>query len=168
VLVAIAVAGVHDQKAIRDPEAHNRWAYPIKLPNGVPIDYVGAVGVIAAHQRPGDGIVYQVGDQDRYQIDTSVDYYLRGKAPRPVFQTKTQAQADNLQPDLCADPARCLQGTPRIWVVFVNRLPDGTYKDPFTAIPAKEAAVLRAAGYQTQDLYREDGITVALLTARKQ
>jgi mannosyltransferase len=167
-VVIVGVGGIHDQQAIRQPEAHNRWAYPLVVPNGLPADYQGAAAVIAAHQRPGDGIVFQVSDQNHYQVDTAVAYYLSGKPmPRPVFQAKTPAQAATLQPVECADPARCLAlaGTPRLWVVYVNHLVAGSYLDPFSAIPADEAAVLRAARYQVQARYEEDGITVALLVA---
>ncbi len=165
-VVVIGLLGIHDQSAIRQLEAHNAWAYPIQEANGQPVDYPEAAAVIAARERPGDGIVFQVGDQNHYQVDTSIAYYLRGKPmPRPVFQARTPAQAGSLQPAECSDPARCLAGTPRLWVVYVNRLPQGTYRSPFAAIPADEAAVLRAAGYQTQDLYRETGITVALLVS---
>ena len=165
-IVLVGLLGVHDQWAIRQVEAHNLWAYPAVMPNGQPVDYPAAAAVIAAKQRPGDGIVFQVADHNHYQVDTSVAYYLRGKPqPKPVFQVKTQAQAGRLQPGLCAEPPSCLSGTPRLWVVYVNQLPQGTYRDPFAAIPEDEAAVLRQAGYRTQALYKEDGITVALLVA---
>lgn len=165
VLVAVVgLLGIGDQRAIRTVEAHNVWAYPLVPPNGVPIDYTGAAGVIAADERPGDGIVYQVSDENRYEIDMAIAYYLRGKpAPRPVFQVGTPVRADSLKPVETADPRRALAGFPRLWVVFVNRLPEGTYTDPFKAIPEDEAAALRAAGYTTRSLYKKAGITVALL-----
>jgi mannosyltransferase len=165
-VAAVGLLGVHDQWAIRQYLAHDAWAYPSVVPNGQQVDYVAAAAVIAAKQRPGDGIVFQVNDFNHYQVDTSVAYFLRGKPqPKPVFQAKTQAQAGRLQPGLCDQPASCLSGTPRLWVVYVNWLPQGTYRDPFAAIPADEAAVLRQAGYRTQAQYKENGITVALLVA---
>lgn len=165
-VVVVGLLGIRDQSAIRQLEAHNAWAYPVQEANGQPVDYPAAAAVIAARERPGDGIVFQVGDDNHYEVDASIAYYLRGKPmPRPVFQAKTPAQAGSLQPVECSDPARCLAGTPRLWVVYVNRLPQGTYRSPFAAIPADEAAVLRAARYRTQALYREAGITVALLVS---
>jgi mannosyltransferase len=165
-VAAVALAGLADQRAIRDPEAHNRWAYPLVVSNGEPVDYAGAANVLAQHQQPGDGIVYQVSDDNHYQVNMSVAYYLRGKPmPRPVFQSKTPAQADSLQPVECAKPANCLTGTPRLWVVYVNHLVSGNVRDPFAAIPPDEAAALKADGYQTRELFAKDGITVALLTA---
>jgi len=166
-VVAVGLLGVHDQRAIRQPQAHNRWAYPLAEANGEPVDYQGAAEVIAAHERRGDGIVYQVSDHNHYQVDTSVAYYLRGKAkPTPVFQAKTQAQAGTLQPVECDGPARCLAGTHRLWVVYVNHLVLGSYLDPFLAMPPAEAAVLRERGYHVRALYKEDGITVALMARR--
>ena len=165
-VLAVGLLGIHDQWAIRQYQAHDAWAYPRMVPNGQTVDYPAAAAVIAANQRPGDGIVFQVNDHNHYQVDSSVAYYLRGKPqPKPVFQAKTQAQAARLQPGLCARPASCLSGTPRLWVVYVNWLPQGTYRDPFAAIPADEATVLRQAGYRIQALYKETGITVALLVA---
>jgi mannosyltransferase len=94
-------------------------------------------------------------------VDTSIAYYLRGKPiPPPVFQSQTQIQANSLQPAECVDPSVCISGTPRIWVVFVNHLAS----DPFSALPYAEASLLETLGYQTQSLYQENGMTVALLS----
>jgi mannosyltransferase len=165
-VVAVAALGVHDQSDIREPLAHNLWAFPVTMANGEPVDYRGAAAVIAANQRPGDGIVYQVDDQNHYEVDAAIGYYLRGgPAPKAVFQAETPAQANTLQPVECASPASCISGTPRIWLVYVDRLArDGS--NPFTSIPGNEESSLESRGYQTRTLYREDGITVALLTAR--
>ena len=102
--------------------------------------------MIAANQRPGDGIVYQVSDQNHYQVDTAIAYYLRGKPmPKAVFQAETPAQADDLQPVQCSDPSTCLTQSPgpRIWVVYVDRFALSAM-DPFSAIPADEAGYLRS------------------------
>ena len=60
--------------------------------------------------------------------------------------------------------APCITGTPRIWVVFVDHLAP----DPFSALPSTGPTVSRAylqiLGYQTQQTWQENGITVALLT----
>jgi mannosyltransferase len=161
VLVAVVGAlGVHDQLAIRQNEAHNRWAYPEMPSNGQPVDYQAAAAVIAANERPGDGIVYQVSDKNHYQVDTSLTYYLHSKLPTPIFQSQTQVQANNLQPNECQDPSACITGTPRIWVVFVDQLAT----DPFSALQWSQQAYLETFGYQTQRMWQENGITVALLT----
>jgi mannosyltransferase len=165
-VVAVAALGAHDQLDIRKPLAHNLWAFPVTMANGEPVDYRAAAAVIAANQRPGDGIAYQVDDQNHYEVDAAIGYYLRGRPmPKTVFQAETPAQADALQPVECANPSSCITGTPRIWLVYVDRLARNA-SNPFTAIPGNEVSYLESRGYQTQALYQEDGITVALLTVR--
>jgi mannosyltransferase len=161
VLVAlVGLAGVHDQLAIRQNEAHNLWAYPELPSNGTPVDYKGAAAVIAANERPGDAIAFQTSDENHYQVDTAMEYYLGSKLPTPVFQAQTQVQANSLQPIACQDPSVCITGTPRIWVVFVDHLA----ADPFSALPWSENGWLQVKGYQTQQIWDENGISVALLT----
>ena len=162
VLVAVVgLIGIHDQVAIRQSEAHNNWAYPVAESNGQPVDYQAAAAVVAANERPGDGIVYQVSDENHYQVDTSIAYYLRGKTiPTPVFQAQSQVQANNLQPLECLDPTSCITGTPRLWVVYVDHLAP----DPFSALTSAQAGYLQVHGYQIQQQWQENGITVALLT----
>jgi mannosyltransferase len=167
VLVAVVgLVGIHDQLAIRQNEAHNLWAYPELPSNGTPVDYQAAAAVIAANERPGDAIAYETGDQNHYQVDTAMAYYLRGKLPTPVFQAQTQVQANSLQPNECQDPSQCITGTPRLWVVYVDHLAP----DPFSALPTtgpyneSEGGYLQTLGYQVQTTWQENGITVALLT----
>jgi mannosyltransferase len=159
-VVVVGVIGIHDQFAIRQNEAHNQWAYPELPSNGLPVDYQAAAAVIAANERPGDGIVYQTSDLNHYQVDTAMAYYLRGKLPMAVFQAASQVQANNLQPTECQDPSVCLTGTPRLWVVFVDHLAP----DPFSALQWSQESLLQTLGYQTQQTWQENGITVALLT----
>ena len=162
VLVAVAgLAGIHDQLAVRQNEAHNLWAYPEMPSNGQPVDYQAAAAVLEANQRPGDVIAYEVDDSNHYQVDTSVAYYLRGKTiPPPVFQAQTQVQANSLQPTECVDPSVCISGTPRIWVIYVSHLDT----DPFSALPWPEQSLVETLGYQIVTQYYENGITVALLS----
>ena len=167
VLVAVVgLVGIHDQLAIRQNEAHNLWAYPELPSNGTPVDYKAAAAVIAANERPGDAIAFQTGDENHYQVDTAMAYYLRGKLPRPIFQAQTQVQTNSLQPAECPDLAPCLPGTPRIWVVYVDHLAP----DPFSALPStgpynvSEGDYLTILGYQAKSTWQENGITVALLT----
>jgi mannosyltransferase len=159
-VVLVGLAGLHDQLQLRQNEAHNLWAYPELPSNGQPVDYQAASAVLRAHARPGDRIVYQVSDLNHYQVDTSVAYYLRDSAPKPVFQALTQVQTNSLQPAECEDPAACITGTPRVWVVFVNHLAP----DPFSALTYSQGAFLQLLGYQVKTLYQENGTTVALLT----
>lgn len=180
-VAAIAALGVHDQWAIRQPEAHNRWAYPLSVPNGEPIDYPYAAQVIEAHERPGDGIMYQTSDLNRFEVDAAIAYYTRGKTlPRPVFQLRTPAEANLLSPVDCQPNPQDFPGIvvnvasqscstyladagyPRMWMVYVNHLAPNPL-DPFSAMLPPEAAALNAADYKVQTLYQGDGITVALL-----
>ena len=111
VLVAlVGLVGIHDQLAIRQNEAHNLWAYPEMPSNGTPVDYKAAAAVIAANERPGDAIAFQTSDENHYQVDTAMEYYLGSKLPTPVFQAQTQVQANSLQPIECVDPSRLHNG----------------------------------------------------------
>ncbi|MCW2897108.1 MAG: hypothetical protein JWO75_6597 [Actinomycetia bacterium] len=159
-VVLVGLVSIHDQLSVRQNEAHNLWAYPEMPSNGLPADYQAAAAVVKANARPGDGIVYQVSDLNHYQVDTSIAYYLGKSAPTPVFQAQTQVQANSLQPVECIDPSACITGTPRLWVVFVDHLAP----DPFSALPLNEEYLLQTMGYQTQTMWQENGITVALLT----
>ena len=52
-------------------------------------------------------------DQNHYQVDAAIAYYLRGRPmPKAVFQAETPAQADDLQPVECGDPSTCLTEHP--------------------------------------------------------
>ena len=165
-IAAVGLIGLHDQLAIRDNEAHNLWAYPEMPSNGQPADYQAAAAVVAANERPGDGIVYQTSDENHYQVDTAMKYYLRGKLPMAVFQAQTQVETNSLQPADCQDPSPCIKGTPRLWVVFVDHLAP----DPFTALPTvgpdneSVGGYLQILGYQVKSEWQENGVTVALLT----
>jgi mannosyltransferase len=170
-VAAVGLVGIHDQMAIRENEAHNLWAYPEMPSNGQPVDYQGAAAYIAANARPGDNIVFQTSDLNHYQVDTAMEYYLRGKLPLPVFQSQTQVEANSLSPNSFVDPSVVIKGTPRIWIVFVDHLAP----DPFSALPpaagangsgdnVSEEDVLKVYGYQVQSTWQQNGITVALLT----
>jgi mannosyltransferase len=159
-VVLVGLVGVHDQLAVRENEAHNLWAYPTLPSNGTPVDYQAAARVLQAHLRPGDKIAYQVSDQNHYQVDTSIAYYLGQSRPETVFQAFTQVSSNSLQPTECVDPSQCITGTPRIWVVYVDHLAP----DPFDALYYYQSSLLYTLGYQTQAEYQENGITVALLS----
>ncbi len=157
----VGLAGIHDQLALRQNEAHNLWAYPEMPSNGQPVDYQAAAAVLEANWRPGDVIAYEVDDSNHYQVDTSVAYYLRGKpVPPTVFQAQTQVQANSLQPTECIDPSVCISGTPRIWVIYVPHLDP----DPISALPGAEGGIVETLGYQVMTQYQLNGITVALLS----
>jgi mannosyltransferase len=160
-VAVVGLAGIHDQLAVRQNQAHNLWAYPEMPPNGQPVDYQAAAAVLEANWRPGDVVAYEVDDSNHYQVDTSVAYYLHGKpVPPTVFQAQTQVQANSLQPTECIDPSVCIKGTPRIWVIYVPHL----QPDPFSALQGADEGLVETLGYQIVTQYQENGITVALLS----
>ena len=167
VLVALPLAaGATAQAAVREPLAHNWSTYP--APSGdIPVDYAQAANIIAAHEQPGDGMAFQVSDDDRWQANDGVLYYLGDRpAPRTVFQAQTAQQAGLLTPVDCARPAACLYGTRRIWVVYINHLVrHGLGGTPFQALPPAVTATLHAGGYQVTQTYEAAGITVSLLVS---
>jgi mannosyltransferase len=160
-VVLVGLAGVHDQLAIRHNLAHNLWAYPSQPPNGTAVDYQAAARIVEERAKPGDVIAYQLSDLNHYQVDTSLNYYLKGMKdrPAPVFQAQSQIESESLQPVQCVDPSACISGTPRIWVVYVTHLAG----DPFSALPGNEEALLQVLGYYAVTQWQENGITVALL-----
>lgn len=165
VLVALPVAaGATAQVAVREPQAHNWWTYP--APSGdIPLGYAQAADIIAAHEQAHDGIAFQISDDNRWEVDKGVMYYLGDRpAPRTVFEAKTEEQAGLLTPVECADPADCLYGTHRVWVVYINHLVQhGLGGTPFQALPPAATAALHAGGYRVRQTYNADGIIVSLL-----
>jgi mannosyltransferase len=168
--VAVAgLAGATAQFAIRQPQAHNWWTYP--APSGdIPVGYAEAADILAVRERPGDGVAYQVSDGDRWQVDTSVSYYLRHRrAPRTVFQELSAERAGLLSPVECAHPSKCLFGARRVWVVYIQHLVrGGRGGTPFQALLPAQTAVLHAAGYTVRRAYSAEGITVDLLVRSSQ
>jgi len=164
-LVAIPLAvGATAQAAVRAPQAHNWWTYPD--PSGdIPLGYQQAADIIAAHEEPGDGIAFQVSDENRWEVDSGVLYYLGGReAPVTVFQSAAPKQDGLLTPVECANPAKCLFGAHRIWVVYIEHLVNhGLGGTPFQALPPAATATLHSDGYLVRQTYRSYGITIALL-----
>ena len=165
VLTALPLAaGATAQVAVREPEAHNWWTYP--APSGdIPIDYAQAADIIAAHEQADDGIAFQISDDNRWEVDKGVQYYLGDRrAPRTVFEAQTEEQAGLLTPVECAHPADCLYGTHRVWVVYINHLVEhGLGGTPFQALPPAATAALHADRYRVRQTFKADGITVSLL-----
>ncbi|MFC6134979.1 glycosyltransferase family 39 protein [Streptomyces spororaveus] len=147
VLAALSLLVLPDQRRMREPFEHD-------VPHGA--DYAGAARTIEKYHRPGDGVVYVRGGP--WMLDRGVRYYL-GRDPelREVFLARSAAENDELYPAYCTQPARCLRGESRIWVVV-----PGTGPDPLESVPAVQARVLRAQ-YTTYGTERLSGLTVALL-----
>ncbi|MFI8827725.1 glycosyltransferase family 39 protein [Streptomyces sp. NPDC053431] len=154
--VAVALAGLAlltlpDQRWLREPYAHF-W-------HGV--DYRGAAATIRKYHRPGDAVVYERGDAYWRLLDAGVRHYLPPELrPRDVFLARSAAARADLWPTECPDPARCLGGEPRLWLVV-----QAGEDDPLNTLPAAQAAALRAR-YTSTGTERLTGVRVALLVRK--
>jgi mannosyltransferase len=120
-LVLIALLGLPAQQALRTPGGH--FDYGPRT----------AAASIAVQWRPGDGIVYE----DVSWLRVAMDYYLPTTArPRDVLLARSASQTGNFVAAECADPAACLAGVPRLWVVHA-----ATDRPLRRMTPAKAAAI---------------------------
>ncbi|MFE2106346.1 glycosyltransferase family 39 protein [Kitasatospora sp. NPDC059463] len=102
-------------------------------------DARAAARLIGEGVRPGDGVVYEPGSSLR----RSLAYELRGRpAPADVLQRVSAEQAGSFGALECEEPARCLAGTRRIWLLV-----SGADRRPFGAVPDKVAKELN--GFRT-------------------
>ncbi|MEU9512769.1 glycosyltransferase family 39 protein [Micromonospora sp. NPDC048169] len=147
VVVLAGLLGLPDQAALRRT---HEW------PRSAPVDYAGAAGVIRAEQRPGDAIVYASRDGWLFP-DLGMAYHLGPRLPRDVLVVRDQRRDASLWAVECDDPARCLAGTDRVWLVVTGRR-----ADPLAAVPGAKGDALRA-GYTVRQVWQRPGITVALL-----
>ncbi|AXO36528.1 hypothetical protein MicB006_4259 [Micromonospora sp. B006] len=147
VVVLAGLLGLPDQAALRRT---HEW------PRSAPVDYAGAAGIIRAGQRPGDAIVYSPRDGWLFP-DLGVAYHLGSRLPRDVLVVRDQRQDASLWAVECDDPARCLAGVDRVWLVVTGRR-----TDPVAAVPGAKGDAL-SAGYTVQRVWPRPGITVALL-----
>ncbi|MFD9128309.1 glycosyltransferase family 39 protein [Kitasatospora sp. NPDC059571] len=146
VLLAVAVLARPDLQHVRTTTAH-------ETTNGR-----AAASVIAAGYRPGDGFAPLRGNQSYMMLDYEVDYYLPGSVHlKDVLAAKSAVARNDLFALPCAQPAACLAGTSRIWVVTT-----GGDADPLKEFPVAEAAALRSA-YTPTEIKHVRGLTVALL-----
>ncbi|MEU9146306.1 glycosyltransferase family 39 protein [Streptomyces sp. NPDC048349] len=150
VVVGLAVLGLlvlPDQRRVRGPFEHD-------VPHAA--DYAGAARTIEKYYRPGDAVVYVRGAP--WMLDQGVRYYLQRDLKLPeVFLAKTAAEHDELYPVHCTQPAACLKGESRIWVVVPGNGPDS-----LDAVPGQQARALRAK-YTTYGSEQLSGLTVTLL-----
>ncbi|MFI7218323.1 glycosyltransferase family 39 protein [Micromonospora maritima] len=147
-LVALAgLLGLPDQAALRRT---HEW------PRSAPVDYAGAARVIAAGERPGDAIVYSPRDSWLFP-DLGMAYHLGSRLPRDVLVVRDQRQGADLWATECDDPAPCLAGVDRVWLVVTGRR-----ADPLAAVPGAKGAALRD-GFTVRQVWPRSGLTVALL-----
>lgn len=149
VVVLAGLLGLPDQAALRRT---HEW------PRSAPVDYAGAARVIGDGQRPGDAVVYSPRHSWLF-LDLGIEYHL-GDPPRDVLVTEDEVRRGDLWAAECPQPAQCLAGTPRVWLVVAGR-----HAEPLAAVPGAKGDALRAQFTVTQ-VWPRPGLTVALLTSR--
>ncbi|MEU4471607.1 glycosyltransferase family 39 protein [Micromonospora sp. NPDC023888] len=149
VVVLAGLLGLPDQAALRRT---HEW------PRSAPVDYAGAARVIADGQRPGDAVVYSPR-QSWLFLDLGIEYHL-DDPPRDVLVTEDEVHRGDLWAAECPQPAQCLAGTARVWLVI-----SGRHAEPLAAVTGAKGDALRAQFTVTQ-VWPRPGLTVALLTSR--
>ncbi|MFI6133455.1 glycosyltransferase family 39 protein [Micromonospora sp. NPDC051141] len=147
VIVLVGLLGLPDQAALRRT---HEW------PRSAPVDYTGAAGIVAAGARPGDAIVYSPRDGWLFP-DLGLAYHLGSRLPRDVLVVRDQRADASLWATECGDPARCLAGVDRVWLVVTGRR-----ADPLAAVPGAKGEALRD-GFPVRQVWTRPGLTVALL-----
>ncbi|MGC4894176.1 glycosyltransferase family 39 protein [Micromonospora sp. DT31] len=147
VVTLAGLLGLPDQTALRRT---HEW------PRSTPVDYAGAARVVATGARPGDAIVYAPRGGWLFP-DLGMAYHLGPKLPRDVLVVRDQRAGASLWAQECADPARCLAGVDRVWLVVTGRR-----ADPLAAVSGAKGDALRA-GFTVRQVWPRPGLTVALL-----
>ncbi|MEV4821160.1 glycosyltransferase family 39 protein [Micromonospora sp. NPDC049274] len=149
VVVLAALLGLPDQAALRRT---HEW------PRNAPVDYSGAAHVIGAGQRPGDAVVYSPRHSWLF-LDLGIEYHLDAP-PRDVLVTEDEVRRGDLWAAECPQPAQCLVGTSRVWLVVAGR-----HAEPLADVPGVKGDALRA-DFTVAQVWQRPGLTVALLTSR--
>ncbi|MBM0279141.1 NAD-binding protein [Micromonospora sp. STR1s_6] len=149
VVVLAGLLGLPDQAALRRT---HEW------PRSAPVDYAGAARVIADGQHPGDAVVYSPRHSWLF-LDLGIEYHL-DDPPRDVLVTEDEVRRGDLWAAECPQPAQCLAGTTRVWLVV-----SGRRAEPLAAVPGAKGDALRA-GFTVAQVWQRPGLTVALLTSR--
>ncbi len=124
-------------------------------PRAAQVDYRAAARIVAAGQRPGDGVVY--GSRDGFLfLDLGLAYHLGDGRPRDVLAARDPRRAGDLRTTECERPARCLAGVDRVWLVVA-----GDRAEPVAALPTANREALD--GFSLTGRWTVPGITVALL-----
>ncbi|RZT80876.1 mannosyltransferase [Micromonospora violae] len=149
VVVLAGLLGLPDQAALRRT---HEW------PRSAPVDYAGAARVIADGQRPGDAVVYSPRHSWLF-LDLGIEYHL-SDPPRDVLVTEDEVRRGDLWAAECPQPAPCLAGTARVWLVV-----SGRHAEPLAAVPGAKGDTLRR-DFTVAQVWQRPGLTVALLTSR--
>ncbi|MEV0177801.1 glycosyltransferase family 39 protein [Streptomyces sp. NPDC050625] len=121
-------------------------------------DYRAAANVVAAGEKPGDGMVFNGGMSER----RAMAYELRDrKAPLDVLMEWTPQQNGSYGASECKRPARCLKGVGRLWLI--STISDG--RPLLTGMDEKTAAVLEK-DFETVRTVRLNHVVVRVLERR--
>jgi mannosyltransferase len=105
-LAAVVMLGLPGQAEVRGPTAH------------VGLDFRVAARIVAAHQQPGDGMVF--GRIGTWSLRAGMAYQLRhGPAPADVLLRRTPAEAGGLDGVEC--PSLSCFDSPRVWYIGQRR-----------------------------------------------
>ncbi|MGW4947527.1 hypothetical protein ACWEOZ_38755 [Actinoplanes sp. NPDC004185] len=118
VLAVVAATAYPGQRSVRGATAKNGP------------DYRSIAALIERHQRPGDGMVFEVRSR---AMRAGVEYYLHRDRtfPRDLLQRRSAADAGRLMAEEYPDAAARVAGTPRVWLLV-----SGPRQDPVTGYPA--------------------------------
>ncbi|ASW57965.1 hypothetical protein CIK06_24065 [Plantactinospora sp. KBS50] len=150
IVSVVAFLGANSQLGLRST---HEW------PRSAPRAYSAAARIIDENERPGDGIVYP-DRGDWAFLDIAMAYHLGDRIPRDVLLRRSAQQRGTLWASECSDPAACLAGTDRIWLLGV-----GERTDPMEEMPDRKAAALDD-GYVLDRQWTVPGLTVRLLVRR--
>jgi mannosyltransferase len=143
---AIAALAVPQQRVVRGPAGHDEASREMAW-------------TIGDGFKPGDGVVYgQQDDGGSWVGRDSVAHYLPAdRRPKDVLMTQPQRVGGQLAASECADPAKCLGDTQRLWIVRL-----GYRDDPLAGLGEKKEAPLRER-YRVEKLTHLPGFTVGLV-----
>ncbi|MFF3851499.1 glycosyltransferase family 39 protein [Micromonospora sp. NPDC002575] len=150
VVLLAGLLGLPDHVALR---RSHEW------PRGALVDYRGTARVVDAGRRPGDVIVFSPRDGWLF-TDLGVGYHLGDRQPRDALAVRGRDARGDYWTDECPDPAACLAGARRVWLVVAGR-----QADPADAVPGAKGTALRD-GFAVERVWPRPGLTVALLTRR--
>ncbi|WP_326557708.1 glycosyltransferase family 39 protein [Micromonospora sp. NBC_01796] len=145
-LVAIGLIGLPVQAAFRAPDGHRQATRQL-------------AAIVDSGMRPGDGVVYRSAGGDGSWDGRGVlaRYLSDDRQPADLLATGSVRVDGQLPTSECADVARCLGDTRRLWVVRL-----GTLADPIHDLGDRKEYVLRAR-YEVAQVWRVTGFTLALL-----
>jgi len=123
-VVAVGVVGIPAQRAMRSDRVEQEFAFR------------PAARFIMAHSQPGDGIAFA----GYLYLRRAMAYEMRnGPALVDVFLAVPANERGNYAAQECPDPAACVQGVRRIWLVTVRG-----GRDPLARVGGERGDVLRA------------------------